>query len=592
LGVVTLILVWAFGREYLDERASAIGVFLLAIDPTFVFWSRQGAHVSLPLLPLAVAAVWLLWRWYHYKRGKYLVMAAFCLGLGLSTKLLFLWLWMALILVWFILSLSRKPLVGQRRWLWPMDTSSISSWIGATLALVLGAFPLLLYNLRELGTLRMIIGNASRTELYGVNNLALASNLRVVFFEDLPTLMNGTWFVPSFGDYTGNWLAAPAYGVALVIVIWLALTHHLPYHPKRVLLLLVLPLVIIVQSAVTITGLGAAHLMIVWPAPQFVIAIALLGLYDLSVLQTKRYRRAQVVVFIVIAMLASANGLTTWRIHCTLAHTGGRGTFSDSIYALARDLDRDNEFVPIALDWGLRRSVQFLTQGRVNPEERFEYTHEPGVGFAAYIDQRVTGTPTSYLLHSRPYTAFGGHREVFEDAVYRHRLVPVGVGEYRQRDGQLASQVYQLQPYREIYELPSTARPLDVRLGSGLELAGYELQAELVNTGEPMQLTLYWRASRAQQQSYKVFVHLLDETGKAFAQHDGIPMKWGYPTQKWQIGEVVTDPVRLMAARLPPGFYHLFVGMYDENSQKRLPLYLADQRMPEDRLLLAQIKVE
>ncbi len=104
---------------------------------------------------------------------------------------------------------------------------------------------------------------------------------------------------------------------------------------------------------------------------------------------------------------------------------------------------------------------------------------------------------------------------------------------------------------------------------------------------------LYWRAVQSSQSSYKVFAHLVDDTGKLWAQHDGIPRHWEYPTTAWQPGEIVPDHIRLsISPETPAGNYHLFVGMYDEATRQRLPLQVDGQRMQGDTLELATVIVD
>ena len=97
-------------------------------------------------------------------------------------------------------------------------------------------------------------------------------------------------------------------------------------------------------------------------------------------------------------------------------------------------------------------------------------------------------------------------------------------------------------------------------------LLGYNQQT----AGEALQLQLYWRTETPLETSYKVFVHLVDrQTGTITAQSDTIPRDWGYPTNRWQPGEIVCDPVALPLGDVPAGLYHVAVGLYDENTGER-----------------------
>ena len=594
LGLVTLLLVWGFTREYFDERAAALTVLLLAVNPSFVLWARMGNYVSLPMLPLALTVLWALYRWYLKRGDKYLLVAFFCLGLGLSTKVLFVWYLVALGVAWLCLSPWIAPRMGIRAWLWPFRRTSVRVWASSILLFVLGSAPLLWYNLHGWGTFRLILGNLTRTQLYGVSNLDVLANLRTVVLGDLRTFLNGDWFAASFGRYAANPVAIPAIILAVGVLIVCALLKRLAYSPKRVAFLAILSVSIIIQSSVTVTGFGANHLVIIWPIPQALTAVALLSLAEVLVGKRLIGSRVQtIVVGILILVLTGSEALTTWRHHQNLAQTGGVGHFSDVINDLARDLSRWGDPKPIALDWGLRRNIQILTQGRVNPEERFEYNQHPTEGFVAYLEQQVVVSPTLYLFHDPDYTAFRGHWEVFDQVSYRHRLTPTLVKEYQQADLKPVYRVYRLEPTPRLFDVPQISHPVSVNVGDGLALLGYDISADTLRRSEDVEITLYWQAREQQLRSHKVFVHLLDESGKLYAQHDGVPGDWGYPTTAWAKNEIVPDRIQLSVdSTTPPGDYDIFVGMYDETSGQRLPLQLNNQIIPGSTYQLATVKVQ
>jgi hypothetical protein len=95
---------------------------------------------------------------------------------------------------------------------------------------------------------------------------------------------------------------------------------------------------------------------------------------------------------------------------------------------------------------------------------------------------------------------------------------------------------------------------------------------------EPLVLALVWQAVAAPQQSYTVFVHLLDNEGVIIAQSDALP-GGGYPTDQWLAGEVVVDAHLIaLPGDLTPGEYQLAAGMYDALSGERLPVIGPDGR--------------
>jgi hypothetical protein len=108
----------------------------------------------------------------------------------------------------------------------------------------------------------------------------------------------------------------------------------------------------------------------------------------------------------------------------------------------------------------------------------------------------------------------------------------------------------------------------ELRWGESISLRGYDLRQSQDELG----LTLYWLAERPLAQSYKLFVHLVDPAGGGIvAQSDGVPRNWSYPTDIWEAGEIVRDPVALPLADVAPGTYELRLGWYAVDGAERLP---------------------
>lgn len=123
--------------------------------------------------------------------------------------------------------------------------------------------------------------------------------------------------------------------------------------------------------------------------------------------------------------------------------------------------------------------------------------------------------------------------------------------------------------------LPLPAGPdtrLEVTLDQTIRLAGYSLQP-LPDEPHRLRLTLFWQPLAPVTADYTVFVHLRDRSGAIAGQHDGPPLAGAYPTSQWQPGETVVDPLTLELPPGPPGqTYTLWVGLYDLDTQARLPV--------------------
>jgi mannosyltransferase len=132
---------------------------------------------------------------------------------------------------------------------------------------------------------------------------------------------------------------------------------------------------------------------------------------------------------------------------------------------------------------------------------------------------------------------------------------------------------------------PKAQHALEARFGEGMRLVGYDLQQETLD----LALTLHWQAIAPMSTRYKVFVHLVSEAGEddILAQADVYPH---LPTTAWIPGEYLSDNVVLrLPTDLPPGSYRLLVGLYEEASDRRLPVFGPAGEALGDSLSFARI---
>jgi hypothetical protein len=122
--------------------------------------------------------------------------------------------------------------------------------------------------------------------------------------------------------------------------------------------------------------------------------------------------------------------------------------------------------------------------------------------------------------------------------------------------------------------------PTQIRFGDALGVVGLQ-QAQQVQAGETLTVTLLWEAQGSPGEDYTAFVHLLDHNGAAVAGFDQAPAGTRFPTRVWAAGDQVLGTlVVALPPELPPGDYATWLGVYATASAgtARLPVTVEDGR--------------
>ncbi len=133
--------------------------------------------------------------------------------------------------------------------------------------------------------------------------------------------------------------------------------------------------------------------------------------------------------------------------------------------------------------------------------------------------------------------------------------------------------------------------PQEVDFGREIALVGYELDRRVVQPGDVLQLTLYWRGLVAMEADYRGFAHVLGAENQLWANSNKLLLEDSVPTSEWRGGEVVTDrrPLPIDPAT-PPGFYDIEVGVHGSDGA-RLPVIADGGHQLGNRILLSKIRV-
>jgi 4-amino-4-deoxy-L-arabinose transferase-like glycosyltransferase len=455
IGAGTLWLAYQLGAALTDEPwVGLAAALLLAVDPTFIFWNRQGIFVTAitALIGLAATLCWL--RRGQARAIRWSGCGAFLFGLGLYAKFLFIWLIAALLGAVLLLNLGKlikSPARVIKHWRpHPAEILLVPA------AFLLGCWPLIVYNIQTGGTFLNIVQNA-QTSYYGVNNLAIGPNL-IERLKQFATVLNGSqlWYL---GKIVSNPLPLIGFVLVALVVVYVA-TRKLQPDPiarKSPVRMALFPFLVIglaiLASIGTVSALWVTHFAILMPWPAIAMALGGWFIYNKATSQEPAKTWVRRLLWLGLGMLVVSNLWSTIRYHRALAVSGGLSTHSDAIYDLSQWLDTHAQGPVAAMDWGLAAPVTYLTHGRVSPTEIFGYAwQESDTKLTGRLVKFISQPETLYLWRAPDEIIFDrspefkalyrplGLEETIEEAFYERsgrpilgvtRLVPKGTAENR-----------------------------------------------------------------------------------------------------------------------------------------------------------------
>ncbi|MFL7807209.1 MAG: glycosyltransferase family 39 protein [Anaerolineae bacterium] len=217
---VAMIFLYLLARELYNRRVAALSVLLLAVSPSYVFWSRQGVFVTSVTIPIALIGVWASVRWWRSQRSGYLYLAAFTFGLGISAKFLFGWLLAGAVAAFLLLNLDRIVASLWRRSWSPLGIRL--SWrqvVFGSLLFVIGLAPLIVFNIRTMSTIHYIRDNVFGTSYYEVDNANIGENLRERI-KELRSVLNGETFWYLSIDPYASWRYPSVFLIAVGVTVY------------------------------------------------------------------------------------------------------------------------------------------------------------------------------------------------------------------------------------------------------------------------------------------------------------------------------------------------------------------------------------
>jgi hypothetical protein len=129
-------------------------------------------------------------------------------------------------------------------------------------------------------------------------------------------------------------------------------------------------------------------------------------------------------------------------------------------------------------------------------------------------------------------------------------------------------------------------------LGGKIQLLGFNMKSSL-RAGKTLAVTLALQDIAPLDQEHKVFVHLLGADNAVLAQDDRLPCNFSLNKADWQPGNIVLEVYQLpLPAEMPHGEYRVVLGIYQPDSNLRLPVMESELDHTADTVVLGKILIK
>jgi len=452
--------IWIFTRlagKIHGRTVAWVAGILLATDTTYLLTSAYDwGPVALQHL-LMLGAMALI---YKFKTGGHrsaLFAGFFVFGVAFWDKALFIWVFSGLVIAAAIL---------YPRELW--SRASPRNLGLAVAGLLVGALPLVIYNVEtNLATFRSSSSfDVTQLPSRFVALRATWRGERLFDFIAHPPWAPGTLLEPDSNLFDISdeihYLAGsrfhyfnalePAFALALALLPFLWLTPA----RKPMLFCLIVITVAWLQMALTVkAGLGAHHIVLLWPFPHWFMALAFVQAAEWRRLAWK-YAGAILLATLVV-FLAGDNLLLTNEYYYQLAAYGPMGSWDDAIFSLSEKIRHVDAPEMAINDWGIVTPLVVLQSNSVPLYIVDRSFLAPGRGEADrnFFIKRLADDV--WIGHTKPFEADKGVNDriagLAREAGFEKRLLEV----VRDRNGRPVFEIFHFVPSRGA--LPAADKP-------------------------------------------------------------------------------------------------------------------------------------
>ncbi|HLY26236.1 MAG TPA: hypothetical protein VKQ72_07840, partial [Aggregatilineales bacterium] len=116
---------------------------------------------------------------------------------------------------------------------------------------------------------------------------------------------------------------------------------------------------------------------------------------------------------------------------------------------------------------------------------------------------------------------------------------------------------------------------------------------QTVVAGQNFSVETDWRTQQPLHGDYHLFIHVLDSSGQAVAQYDGVPGAGSFPTTAWAATQDWQEQAAIaIPTSVTPGQYSIYVGWYHYPDLTRLKVDSATPHASDGLVYLQDVNVQ
>ena len=403
----------------IGRRAAWIGALLLATDSMFVVLEAIDYGPNALHFVLKLGAMLLLVRF--HRQGSTIALAAgfFLLGLGLWEKAIF---------AWVLFGLAAATVLVFPRDAWRHAT--IRNLAVAALSIVLGALPLLVYNIaRPFETFKVNRNMTNDPLAHKAVLLERTANGAALFgfftsLQPSPHPGEAKSWIEKSSRAISETAHHPTTNFTIAAFCLACLGVFARAARKPVLFgMLVCGLTWLPMVLTAGAGGAAHHVILLWPFQFLTIAAALAAI---------PWRWAAIAATLV---LCAANLAVTNEYYWQLVRNGPDIRWTDAVYPLERLLERLRSPNIYIADWGIFETINLLSDHQA-PVRALDWTNTES------LRKAVADPRAAFVAHTAVYTYFPQERAMLEDAAQSEGYEEVPIEIVYDRNGRATFDVF------------------------------------------------------------------------------------------------------------------------------------------------------